>query len=237
MMKRKRLILSLLTVALIALCSHLFAQDTAPASDKETAAQAAEFKPNPTFDDAIRSALRKTRTPFLTRVKVWLAMRNDEVRYEMELALTEKALEMGVLQPEGVDGAGVYGNPWTDFLDWIIANWDDILKIIMTIVDIFTDTQPADVGVYNWPADEILFCSLSAPQCAGPQCSGGSCAVATSPSCQGGACQSCAPMATRSVLVRRSTPAATTIRSRTVTAWRRPYQVRRGLLFRRYRVR
>lgn len=228
-MRTKRLTITTLGIAIaIAFSGNLFAQASADTSNTP-AVQTKPFAPNATFDDTIRSAMRKTRTPFLTRVKVWLAMRNEEVRYEMELALTEKALEMGIVQPEGVDGAGVYGNPWTDFLDWVIANWDDILKIIMTIVDIFTDTQPADVGVYNWPADDVRYCSLAAPQCVNGSCATGSCATGT---CVSGACT---PPPSYSVLVARSSPRVDVMRSRTVTSWRRAYRPRRMLTWRRFR--
>lgn len=31
-----------------------------------------------------------------------------------------------------------FGNRLTDFLDWIIANWDSILAMVMTIIDLFS---------------------------------------------------------------------------------------------------
>lgn len=238
-MKPSKLIATLgLAIALTLIVSNLFGQEQNTTNKTNQVAAAnvdakAVFKPNPTFDDTIRSAMRKTRTPFLTRFKVWMAMRDAETRYELELALTEKALEMGVIQPEGCDDVGVYGNPWTDFLDWVIENWDEIFRIIMMIVDIFTDQKPIDVGIYNWPTDDVRFCSLASPQCSscsGPQCSGGSCSAATStgPNCTNGTCAGTAgPVMTRSVLVRRSTPVAEFMRSRTVTAWRRPMLLRR----------
>lgn len=174
----KRLIFGTLifaAVCIVAPSRPVAAQDSfmdlpgATAADLEDDARA-NFKPNPTFDRTMRSALRKTRTRFFTRVKVWRALRDNEMRYELELALTEKALAMGIIQPEGIEGTGVYGGPWTDFLDWIINNWDEIFRIIMTIIDLFSDDmEVVDCG-YSWPADdEIKPCSMP------PQCSGASC--------------------------------------------------------------
>ena len=38
-------------------------------------------------------------------------------------------------------GAGLYGGPFQDFLTWLIENFDEILKIVSTIIDLFTSNE------------------------------------------------------------------------------------------------
>lgn len=104
------------------------------------------FSPNRTFERVLKVGFWKMGTPLLKRVKIRAALRHDDIREEMEFAITQAALVAGVIprSSKNISETGIYVGDWlTDLLDWIINNWDSILEIIMTIINLFQELDMA----------------------------------------------------------------------------------------------
>lgn len=127
--------------------------------------------PNKTLPTTVFEAARKTGASLRqrTRLRFAFAFASDEDLLELEKELTMEAVKAGAIKPEGVKD-GVFVGAWIDLLDWIIANWDSILKMIMAIIGLFA-AGPTIAGLL------IAAVLLLVPATASAQCAGGVCRV------------------------------------------------------------
>lgn len=98
------------------------------------------FRPNQTLAGTVFEAARKARVPIRKRMylRTCFMFASDEKLKELEEELTSELTNAGVIPPEAVEGGvftGNYGD--TPILDWILAHWEEILNIIMTIIGLF----------------------------------------------------------------------------------------------------
>ena len=98
------------------------------------------FKPNKTLAGTVYEAMRRKRVPIAQRmyVRTCFIFASDDKLRDLELELTSELKLAGVIAPEAiVDNcyAGDWGVP--PILDWILEHWEEILKIIMTIIGLF----------------------------------------------------------------------------------------------------
>lgn len=127
------------------------------------------FAPNKTLPTTVFEAARKSGASLRqrTRLRFAFAFASDEDLLELEKELTMEAVKAGEIKPEGVLD-GIYQGRWTDLLDWIIANWDSILKMIMAIIGLFA-AGPTIAGLL------IAVALLLVPATASAACEGGVC--------------------------------------------------------------
>lgn len=98
------------------------------------------FRPNRTLASAIFEAARKKRVPLRQRayLRTCFMFADDDKLRELEVELTAELVTSGAIPPTAVVDecyTGDWGVP--PILDWILEHWEEILKIIMTIIGLF----------------------------------------------------------------------------------------------------
>lgn len=130
------------------------------------------WRQNKTLFPAIFEAARKADAPLRTRMRMrtLFAFASDDDLRELEKELTVEATKAGVIKPTGDNVVeGCYVGEWGDghILQWIIDNWDSILKMILSIIALF-QVAPT-IGVLIFCA-ALLLGSTASAQCAGGVC-------------------------------------------------------------------
>lgn len=148
-------------VITIMICGILISGFSLPANlaAQATSVLEGKFESNNSLDSVIHHAARRNwrTTGLLKRLKIYRALRDPDLRYELELALTETAAEAGAIPPEARDQTtGVYVGDWQDLFQWFLDNWPAILEMIMQIISLFNQPTLAPVGYMSPPVDAPL---------------------------------------------------------------------------------
>jgi hypothetical protein len=126
---------------------------------------------NKTLSSTVFEAARKSRVGIAKRMYLrtcFMFASADKLK-ELEQELTTELVLAGVLPPEGVQVVdGCFVGNWQDFLQWIIDHWDDILRIIMTIIGLFA--APAMLGSFLMIILWIAAAGSVEAQCVGSVC-------------------------------------------------------------------
>lgn len=105
-----------------------------------------EFQANTSLDKALRKAFWKKRVGLLNRIRIRRAMRDEELREEIEYSLSQMVRESGMVAGDQFDSeTGIFVGNWlTDLFDYIINNWESILEMVMTIIMLFAAGDDAE---------------------------------------------------------------------------------------------
>ena len=100
------------------------------------------FESNGSLDNAMRRVFWRERVGLLDRIRIRRALRDEEVREEIEYGMSRMLAEAGLVAGDLFDSnTGIFVGDWLDIFDWIIANWSTILEMIMTIIGLFSGTE------------------------------------------------------------------------------------------------
>ena len=102
------------------------------------------WEPNQSLPEALIKAARNELPWWQWRKRraVLTALNQLDYRFVLEAELTDMAMRVGAIPPEGdmyktYGGVPIFVGAWTDIFDWIINNWPAIMEMIMQIISLF----------------------------------------------------------------------------------------------------
>lgn len=98
------------------------------------------WRSNASLDNVLVDAAWQGHANFRERCALRICLLRPVKRHQLEAALTEFAVEAGVIPLTGdLVQDGVYVGDWgaPGFLQWILDNWPKIMEMILAIIALF----------------------------------------------------------------------------------------------------